>query len=94
MREGSRSLRVGDSGVLMPTVEVGVRYDGGDAEAGEGLEVGGSLTYAAGALTMELSARGLIAYTESDYEEWGVSGSVRFAPGSGGPGLSVRMGSA
>ena len=32
-------------------------------------------------------------HEERDYEEWGVSGSVRFDPGERGRGLSMRLGS-
>ena len=92
--EGSRAFRFGEDAVLTPSVEIGIRYDGGDAETGGGLEVGGSVRYASGSLTMELSVRGLLAHSESDYEEWGVSGSVRLDPGADGRGLSVRLGSA
>ena len=92
--EGSRAFRFGEDAVLTPSVELGIRYDGGDAETGGGLEVGGSVRYASGSLTMELSVRGLLAHSESDYEEWGMSGSVRLDPGADGRGLSVRLGSA
>ena len=91
--EGSRSFREG-IGVLTPSVEVGFRNDGGDAETGGGFEVGGSLRYATERLSVEMSARGLIAHAESDYEEWGVSGSVRIGPHERGRGLSMRLGSA
>ncbi len=91
--EGSRSFSFGEHAVLTPSVELGLRYDGGDAERGAGLELGGALRYAAGSLTVEVSARGLLAHSESDYEEWGVSGSVRLAPGTDGRGLSMRLGS-
>ena len=82
--EGSRAFRLGEEAVLTPSVEWGLRYDGGDAETGGGLEVGGSVRYASGRFAVELSARGLLAHGASDYEEWGVSGSVRLAPGEGG----------
>ncbi len=90
--EGSREFKLG-SGVLTPSLEVGLRYDGGDAETGSGLEVGGSLRYSSGSLSVEVSASSLLAHADSDYEEWGVSGSVLFAPGDDGRGLSVRVGS-
>ena len=63
--EGSRAFRFGKDGVLTPSVELGIRYDGGDAETGSGLELGGSLRYASGSLTIELSARGLLAHQAS-----------------------------
>ena len=91
--EGSREMDLG-AGSLTPSVEVGLRYDGGDAETGAGVELGGGVRYAASGLTMEVRARGLLAHEESDYEEWGVSASVVFSPGSEGRGLSMRVGSA
>ena len=35
-----------------------------------------------------------MAHSEDDYEEWGVSGSVQYAPGADGRGFSMRAGSA
>ena len=91
--EGSREMKL-DAGVLRPSLEVGFRHDGGDAETGSGIELGGALRFAgAGGLTVEVRARGLLAHEEHDYEEWGVSASVLFSPGSDGRGLSVRAGS-
>ncbi|MDE0332587.1 MAG: hypothetical protein OXL41_12025 [Nitrospinae bacterium] len=92
--EGSRSFRLGAAGVLTPSVEVGYRHERGDAETGSGLEVGGSLRFAAKRLTLEVGARALVKHEESDYEEWGVSGSMRYAPASGGRGLSMSLASA
>ncbi len=91
--EGSRSVRLAGGAVLTPSVELGLRHEGGDAETGGGLELGGSLRYASGGLSVEMSARGLLAHSESDYGEWGVSGSVRYAPGKDGRGLSLSAGS-
>ena len=91
--EGSAGEMRFAGGALTPTVELGLRHDGGDAETGAGLEVGGGLRYASGRLAVELSARGLLAHEENEYEEWGVSASVRYAPDEGGRGLSLRAGS-
>ena len=91
--EGSAGEMGFAGGALTPTVELGLRVDGGDAETGAGLEVGGGLRYASGRLTVEFSARGLLAHEEDEYEEWGVSASVRFSPDEGGRGLSLRAAS-
>ena len=90
--EGSRSFRFGDA-VLTPSLEIGFRNDSGDAETGGGVEAGGSLRWASGALTTEVRARSLLSHGAGDYEEWGVSASVAYAPGSGGRGLTLRAGS-
>ena len=43
---------------------------------------------------MGVRVRGLLAHEERDYEEWGVSASAVFSPGSEGRGFSMRVGSA
>ena len=91
--EASREIGLASGARLTPSLEVGLRYDGGDAETGSGVELGGGLRYAGSGFTIHVNARGLVAHADSDYEEWGVSGSVRFAPGAGGRGLSMRLGS-
>ena len=91
--EGSGSLPVW-GGMLRPTMEAGLRYDGGDAETGAGLEIGGGLGYAAGRLSVEVTARGLVAHQDTEYEEWGFSGSIAYTPSEDGRGLSMRFGSA
>ena len=41
--EGSRPVRLGGGAVLTPSMQIGVRHDGGDAETGFGLDLGGGL---------------------------------------------------
>lgn len=91
--EASREFGLASGARLTPSLEAGLRYDGGDAETGGGFEVGGGLRYAGSGFTIRVNARGLLAHADDDYEEWGVSGSVRIAPGEGGRGLSMRLGS-
>ena len=91
--EGSREVNFGGAS-LTPSVQVGMRYDGGDAETGAGVELGGGVRFAASGLTMEVRGRGLLAHKDRDYEEWGVSASAVISPGSEGRGLSMRVGSA
>ena len=94
MLEGSGSMPLGTGGVLRPTLEASLRYDGGDAETGAGLEVGAGLGYAVGQLAVEVNARTLVAHEDIEYEEWGFSGSIRYRPRSDGRGLSMNLGSA
>ena len=90
--EGSRSFETG-GGVLKPGLEVGLRHDGGDAETGTGVELGGRLAWTdpATGLSVEASARTLVAHEDSDYGEWGASGAVRLAPDASGRGLSFSL---
>ena len=90
--EGGRPVEL-ESGRMSPSLEVGVRHDGGDAETGLGLEVGGSLgyTHAQRGLALQATARRLLVHQANGYEEWGVGGSLSLDPGALGRGPSLRM---
>ena len=91
--EGSRGFAWAEGRRLTPTMEVGLRHDWGDAETGFGLELGGRVQYADPALglTIEAAVRGLLAHEDSDYKEWGASGTVRIDPGATGQGLALTL---
>ena len=93
--EGSRPLEFASGSSLTPSVELGVRRDGGDAERGVGFEVGGAVRYVNPSigLTVEITARRLMAHEQSGYSEWGAGGSLEFAPGGADRGFSARLGS-
>ena len=82
----------GRGGVLRPSVEGGLRYDGGDAERGAGLEMGGGLDWALGRVALRLDGRILLAYAAESYEEWGYSGTLIYEPADDGRGLRMRLG--
>ena len=91
--EGGRAFDMGDGAVLRPSLELGLRHDGGDAETGTGVEIGGGVSYAdaASGLSVEAKARMLVAHADADYREWGATASVRLAPGERGRGLSFSL---
>ena len=91
--EGGRAFDVGDGATFRPSLELGVRHDGGDAETGAGVELGGGVAYTdpASGLSVEAKARILAAHADSDYEEWGASAAVRLDPGERGRGLSFSL---
>ena len=93
MLEGSRAFALEGGGALTPSLEVGLRHDGGDAETGTGMELGGGLSYTNPAIgiTVDAKARGLVAHEDTDYAEWGASGSVRIEPDASGRGLSLTL---
>ena len=92
MLEGSHVRELPSGATFTPSVELGVRNDGGDGETGGSVELGGGLRYAdrMSGLTMEGRARTLLG-GGGDYEEWGVSGLVRLDPGASGRGLSLSV---
>ena len=91
--EGGRAFDMGDGAVLRPSLELGLRHDGGDAETGTGVEIGGGVSYAdpGSGLSVEAKARMLVAHADADYREWGATASVRLAPGERGRGLSFSL---
>ena len=90
--EGVYDQKLASGATLSPSLELGIRNDSGDGETGSGVEAGGGLRYsdAASGLTVEGRARTLLSHG-GDYEEWGVSGLVRFGPGASGQGLSFSL---
>ena len=91
--EGSHRIEMAGGQTLTPSLEVGLRHDGGDAETGTGIELGGGVSYAdpTTGITVEAKARGLLAHEDADYTEWGASGSVKIDPGAAGRGLSLSL---
>ena len=79
--EGSLDVALA-GGWLTPTVELGLRHDGGDAETGFGVEVGAGSAFADAArgLTAQVTVRGLVAHQASDFRDCMLSGSLRFDP--------------
>ena len=90
--EATRSRRLAGGGIFEPSLEVAARYDGGDGATGGGAEIGGALRYRnpATGLTADGRIRALMGQG-GDYEEWGISGTLRVAPGTDGQGLSFSL---
>ena len=83
--EGSRRFVLGGETAgmaLTPSFELGARLDGGDAETGLGVDLGGGLAFAAPkqGLALDLKARGLIAHEASGFREWGASAGLTWDP--------------
>ena len=89
-----RGLELEGGDRLVPRLEIGVRYDGGDAGNGFGLDVGGGLVWSAPArgLRAEAHARGLLTDEVKGFRELGFSGSLVWRPERGrGPSLTLRQ---
>ena len=88
-----RGLEAG-GGALVPRLEAGLRHDGGDAETGFGLDLGGGLAWShpARGLSAELTGRGLLTHESDGFRDRGLSGSFAWDGGRGsgrGPSLSL-----
>ena len=69
MLDGGRAFALSETATFRPAFEVGLRLDGGDAESGAGLELGGGVgwTDTATGFSLEAKARMLAAHADSDY---------------------------
>ena len=74
--EGSQPFRLAEGATLTPSVEIGVRHDGGDAETGLGVDIGGGLAWSdtRRGITAEFRGPGLLTHEADGFRERGVSG--------------------
>ena len=92
--EGSKSTMIGTRIAFTPSVELGIRQDGGDAEVGRGLDIGVGLVLADGGtgLAMDVRLRRLLVHEAAGFAESGMSVSVSYDPTPSTPlGLRARV---
>ena len=80
--EGSRAYTLAGRVSLTPSVEVGLRHDGGDAETGAGMDVGAGLIVsdASTGLTVDVRVRTLLVHQAEGFRERGMSVSLSYNP--------------
>ena len=82
------------SGRIAPAFEIGIRYDGGDAETGFGADIGGGLAWSDSerGIKAEVRARGLITHQDRSFRERGLSGTFTWdADASSALGWSLAL---
>ena len=92
--EGSRDYTLAGRLSLRPSVEVGLRHDGGDAENGAGMDVGGGLVVsdASTGLAVDLRVRMLVMHQAEGFRERGMALSLSYNPTPSTPlGLTARV---
>ena len=93
--EGSRGYTLAGGRVsLTPSVEVGLRRDGGDAETGAGMDVGGGIAFtdAVTGLSLDVRVRTLVVHQAEGFSERGMSLSLGWDPSPSSPlGLTARV---
>ena len=94
--EGSYHVALEDGGSLVPKLEVGARHDGGDAETGFGVEVGGGIEWTdpGMGLILDVSGRTLLAHGDDDLKDRGFSAALAWDPVPAtqrGPSFSLRQ---
>ena len=79
---------------LTPSVEAGLRRDGGDAETGAGMDVGGGLAFTdtVTGLSVDVQVRTLVVHQAGGFRESGMSLSLGWDPTPSTPlGLTARV---
>ena len=92
--EGSRDYTLAGRLGLRPSVEVGLRHDGGDAETGAGMDVGGGLVLSDGGtgLSVDVRVRMLVVHEAEGFRERGMAVSLSYNPTPSTPlGLTARV---
>ena len=92
--EGSRGFTFGGRMSLTPSVEVGLRQDGGDAETGTGVDVVGGLAFtdSSSGLSLDVQVRTLVAHQADGFTDRGMSLSFGWDPTPSSPlGLTARV---
>ena len=92
--EGSRAYTLVGRLSLRPSVEVGLRHDGGDTETGAGLDVGAGLVMADAStgLAVDLRVRTLVLHQAEGFRELGLALSLSYTPTPSTPlGLTARV---
>ena len=92
--EAVRPFPLPNGAALLPSLEVGIRHDGGDAESGFGLEVGAALAWhdPQRGISAELEGRSMVTHVEEEFRQQGLAVSFAWNPHpttNRGPSLSM-----
>ena len=92
--EGSHAYTLVGRLSLTPSVEVGLRHDGGDAETGAGMDVGAGLVVSDSStgLAVDVRVRTLLVHQAQGFRERGVALSLSYNPTPSSPlGFTARV---
>ncbi len=94
--EGSWRMDMDGGAHVTPTLELGARHDGGDADTGAGVELGGGLAWNSPALglNLDVSGRTLLAHGADHLKDHGFAAALTYAPNLAtrlGPSLTLRQ---
>ena len=92
--EATRPAPLANGASLLPSLEVGIRQDGGDAETGYGVEVGAGLVWKdpQRGIRGEVQGRTLVTHTEEEFRQQGLALSFAWEPSPDKRGPSLSMG--
>ncbi|MCY4331819.1 MAG: hypothetical protein OXC96_04840 [Cyanobacteria bacterium MAG CAR1_bin_15] len=92
--EATRPFPMDNGAALLPSLEVGLRQDSGDAETGYGVEVGAGVVWkdAQRGIRGEVKGRTLLTHTEEEFRQQGLALSFAWDPSPSNRGPSLSMG--
>ena len=91
--EAARPFPLSSGASLLPSMEMGIRQDSGDAETGFGLDLGAGLAWSdpQHGISGALKGHTLLAHGEKDFQEQGLAFSFSWStPSNRGPSLSLN----
>ena len=92
--EGSQRMSIASRMALTPSIEIGIRQDGGDADTGRGMDLGAGLVLADSVtgLAVDIRVRRLLVHEAAGFAESGMSISVSYNPTPSTPlGFTARV---
>ena len=91
--EATRPVPLADGASLLPSLELGIRQDRGDAETGFGMELGAGLAWTDSrrGISAELKGRTLLTHTEEEFREQGLAVSFAWDPSPSNRGPSLAL---
>jgi len=91
--EATRPFPLANGASLLPSVEMGIRHDGGDAETGFGMELGAGILWndPQRGISAEVKGRSLLTHMDEQFQEQGLALSFAWKPSptNRGPSLSL-----
>ncbi len=91
--EAARPFPLSHGASLLPSMEMGIRQDGGDAEAGYGLDLGAGIVWSdpERGISGEMKGRTLLIHAKEEFQEQGLALSFSWDPSpfNRGPSLSL-----
>ena len=94
--EVTRPFPLANGSSLLPSMEVGIRQDSGDAETGFGMDLGAGMAWKdpEHGISGELKGRTLLSHAEEEFQDQGLALSFSWDPSPSNRGFSLSMGHA
>ena len=94
--EATRPFPFANGSSLLPSLEMGIRQDGGDAETGFGLDLGAGIAWKdpQRGISAELKGRTLLSHAEEEFQDQGLALSFSWDPSPSNRGPYLSMGHA